>query len=114
MSNEELISFIEENLQQIPDSTNFINGEGFVQQDLELVEKLKDLMLQHCGYKCSFSLLGRYLDDGGSPLFHFWSRLSNIDKLGREWGSNVLCSSSRCWSKYLFKSKFHSKTNQKK
>lgn len=80
---EELFNLIEDSLQRV--SRLFDNGSGYYQQDIELVDSLKETLLKHFDNKYSFYWLGRILDDGGSSLYHCWCRLVCIDDAGREW-----------------------------
>lgn len=68
----------------------FANGDGYIQHDLEDVEKAKQdlLNLFNRGQKekMGFSYLGRYLNDNMSPAYDEWLRLYSVDVHGREWG----------------------------
>jgi hypothetical protein len=77
------------------------DGKGWVQHDLETVNRAKDQII-HIGKEKGlfrafdhiqralgrelhpFSLAGRILDDHGGPLAHAWARFGRIDEQGRE------------------------------
>jgi len=90
-----ICQIINNKLKSKPESNDcsFENGEGYIQQDNEIVEKAKeDLLFVGRAYlnlkgNISFHWIGRYFDDSGVRcLYSLWGRLSNIDNLGREWG----------------------------
>lgn len=77
----------------VPDTCDFGNGKGYIQQDQLIVDtaKTKLLSLGRKLYKsaenASFYGIGRWFDDSGnSALYHAWGRLSNCDSQYREWG----------------------------
>lgn len=85
-------------------NSNFINGDYYIQQDIYFVEKLKQMMVDHCGH--NFNILGRYLSDGNSKLYNSWCRLSNIDELGKEWGQQYLKLNPKSRTEVCFNPKF--------
>ena len=106
--------------EQFDKDCSFSNGKGYIQQDIELVNKLKEELhtkatkfindksieyinsenwlqfhtieerplaiekAKNTTYNKNF--IGRYLDGMNLDLYKIWSRLQNIDELGREWG----------------------------
>lgn len=76
------------------------DGKGWLQHNLETVNKAKDAILKICrsegfvksypafksrGRDCHpFSIIGRILDDHGGPLSEAWARFACIDAQGRE------------------------------
>lgn len=77
----------------------FINGEGYIQQDLHLIEELKSNICELYNNKYNFSLLGRLLNDNESELYHYWIRLMCIDSYGREWGQPYFTRNSDLFGK---------------
>jgi len=70
---------------------NFANGGGYIPHNVRHVSQAKAALLDLFNKDredpvSDFEILGRYLDDGGSPLYQAWSRLYNCDDQGREWG----------------------------
>lgn len=77
-----------------------LDGQGWLQHDLETVNQVKDRILDICReeklhehYKAfthpgrdihPVSIVGRILDDGGGPLSTAWNRFCRIDPQGRE------------------------------
>lgn len=76
-------------LNPIPTQTDFVNGYGYVQQDLNTVGKVKANFHQLCnksiGKDVPFGFIGRYLPDTSS-LGSYFTRFLCIDSKGREWG----------------------------
>lgn len=86
------------------DNVSFQNGEGYIQQPAEVVEKLSDKICQYLshnftGYDHIFNkrpvnrqgIIGRLIDDSsGNPhmkiIANMWSKLSRIDGDYKEWG----------------------------
>ena len=76
------------------------DGKGWLQHDLETVNRAKDAILEICrseGYAKSFevfkskgrecqalSVIGRILDADGGPLNKAWDRFKRTDQMGRE------------------------------
>jgi len=82
-------------LNPIPeDSCEFMNGEGYIKQNLKAVKKAEnELFKLGCEiFKLKPSQWGKYsigrvFDDSGFTfIYSAWGRLNNIDKFGREWG----------------------------
>lgn len=77
-----------------------VDGRGWLQHDLETVNKAKDAILEICreegyaktwkvfdspGRECHpLSVIGRILDDNGGPINEAWRRFGRIDEKGRE------------------------------
>lgn len=79
------------------DGCSFANGGGYLQHDLPTVEAVKLALIDLAAVPenvkegvrtrpASHSIIGRYLDDGDSPVRKGWYRLMCIDEQGREWG----------------------------
>lgn len=88
-------------LKPIPDTVSFMNGEGYVQQELDSVSIVKNRLLDMASEISDIpkdvvarareidplkSIIGRYFDDMNSILNGAWYRLCCIDENGREWG----------------------------
>lgn len=84
MTDKELNIKFKSMLEPIPDiGTGFANGEGYVLQDPEVVQEIRDYFIDRYG---SYYVAGRTLDDGGSPLYGVFMRVFTVDKYSREWG----------------------------
>ncbi len=120
MTNNDLIIEIVDSLEYLPNDTldinNFSNGACFVQQDPIVVESLKVKLVQHYG-SYDFGILGRYLSDGGYSLYKCWSRLSNCDKLSREWGQQYYAinpnNNAECYNPDFYKKLVRKNRNRK-
>ena len=86
MTDDDIILEIENSLEKKLNDSRFYNGEIFIQQDLIVVEYLKNKLNQHYDPNIGFNILGRYLNDGDSKLYDSWCRLLYCDKSSREWG----------------------------
>ena len=91
------IEMVMSHLVKSPDSCEFQNGHGFIQQRPSDVELVKNAIIDMWGsddqikeearkHSPRFSILGRIFDDSGSPLRKPWYRLCCIDDHYREWG----------------------------
>lgn len=87
-------------LNPVPTDCEFLNGDGFVQQDISIVSKAMVRIVDIAGiekrpefinnpFACRFGIIGRFIDDSGNAnLWRAWSRFMNMDHLGREWGQS--------------------------
>jgi len=85
-------------LNQITSECDFLNGGGYVMQDIPTVEKAMVRIAEMAGiekkpefinnpFSCRFGIIGRIIDDSGdSDLWRAWGRFMNMDYIGREWG----------------------------
>jgi hypothetical protein len=95
-------------LEPVPDTCDFANGSGYVQQNADTYATVRNMLLDICAAyfngedalrhiqaarekavgEASHSFVGRYLDDSRSldPVRRVWARLCNIDAQCREWG----------------------------
>jgi hypothetical protein len=74
-------------LEEVDRKSGYTNGDGYYQQDLSLVNLLKDKMMAE--YDCvNFYLLGRILDDSNDRTgSRYWTRLYCINpETGKEYG----------------------------
>jgi hypothetical protein len=88
-----LVSNIMKQLNPIPDNTKFSNGEGFIQQDKNVVDKVGTELINEIkkviSFKISKNHLGALLDNykhGNNAFKRAWNRIECIDYLSREWG----------------------------
>lgn len=78
-------------------SSGFVNGDGYIQHDMELLEKVKRELLKQARKEHPDEVMlekgrhtshaDRYLSEAGNVrLRRAWSRICRIDDQGREWG----------------------------
>lgn len=78
------------------DTTDFANGEGYIQLTddtkeefidayLGLVKRLHPSLHQKAVTN-PVGIIGRYLDDSNSPLYRLWTLACQIDRQNRLWG----------------------------
>jgi len=91
------IDVVMRRLVKSPDTNEFQNGRGYIQQDAAAVELVKNAIIDMwvgdkdiCRgarqYPARYSILARIFSDCNSPLKEPWHRLCCIDDRYREWG----------------------------
>lgn len=83
MTDKQLNEKFKSMLEPIPDDTSFLNGEGYILQDPDIIEEIRKYFIDKYG---SFYVAGRTLDDSGSVLYRVFMRVFTVDKQYREWG----------------------------
>ena len=74
------------------DNCKFVNGGGYIQQNPQIVKKVRAEFLELTetllGKKITSPILGRYLNDtsDNEAVYKAWCRLYCIDSQSREWG----------------------------
>lgn len=101
LKHEQLLKSIEDIMDKMPakpkdDGCSFANGHGYLQHDLASLRAAKDAIfdiwngpenVKEGAKKASGpTIIGRYLDDSGSPLYEPYMRLACVDSQGWEWG----------------------------
>ena len=89
------------------DNCSFLNGNGFIQHDKQILRKVKINLLEEITKHIKHewiqqtiddenvhpSFVGRLIGDVGiTPLIKAWDRFMCIDKVGREWGQPYFAS----------------------
>lgn len=106
LKHEKLIMAIKEIESKLPnrpkdDGCNFSNGEGYLQHDQGMIDKAMVDLLKVSSvdkeywdkpefldnpFRCRFGVIGRIIDDSGSPIHSLWNRFMCMDENYREYG----------------------------
>ena len=96
-----------ERLPERPDDTDYLNGQGYLQHEENAVEWLRAVIIRMAEEhhpetvkrdnqgRVNMYMLGRMLDDYGSPINSAFFRYQCIDDMGREWGQPGFVTDSR-------------------
>jgi hypothetical protein len=91
------IDFVMHRMPKRPQTSEFENGDGYIQHNPQTVELVKNALidmwqgeenfkLESRAHPARYSILGRIFSECNSPLAVPWQRLCCIDDHYREWG----------------------------